>query len=111
MTVTAKPLIVSKYAAATDTTEYTTATGVRTIIDKFTGYNATAGTLTLTVNLIPNAGTVGTSNVVVVKSIAAGVTETFPEVCGHVLEPGGSISVVASAGTSISIRCSGREVT
>ena len=111
MTVTAKPLIAAKYAAATATAEYTAATGVRAIIDKFTGYNGTAGSLTLTVNIVPTTGSVAGSNVLVVKTIAAGVTETFPEVCGHALEPGGFISVIASAGSSISIRASGREIT
>jgi hypothetical protein len=111
MTVTSKPIIPSKFASATDTTEYTASTGTRTIIDKFTGYNSTGGSVTLTVNLVAIAGLVSTSNVVVVKTIAAGVTETFPEVCGHSIEPGGFISVVASAATSISIRASGREVT
>lgn len=111
MTVTAKPIITSKYAAATDTTEYTVGTGTRTIIDKFTGYNADASSRTLTVNLVPNGSSAATANVLVVKTIAAGVTETFPEVCGHVLEAGGFISVVASAASVVSIRASGREVT
>lgn len=110
MTVTAKPLITAKYASSSENTEYT-ATGVRAIIDKFTGYNESAGALTLTVKLVPNGGSAGASNVIVVRSLAAGETYTFPEVVGHVLESGGLISVLASAATDIVIRCSGREVT
>jgi hypothetical protein len=103
MTVTSKPLILSKYAAGTETTEYT-ATGLRAIIDKFTGYNGTAGAVTLTVKLVPNAGSAGASNVVVSRSIAVGATDTFPEIVGHSLEPGGFISVIAGAATSIGSR-------
>lgn len=109
MTVNARPLFTSAYAANSETTVYT-ATGVRTIIDKFTGYNGTAGAVTLTVKLIASGGSAGASNIVVLKSLSAGETYTFPEVVGHVLEAGGFISVVASAATSIVIRASGREV-
>lgn len=110
MTVTSKPLITSKYAANAETTEYT-AVGVRTIIDKFTGYNGTAGAVTLTIKLVISGGTAGASNITVSRTIAAGVTDTFPEVCGHVLDAGGFVSVLASAATSIVIRSSGRENT
>lgn len=110
MTVTSKPLIVSKYAANAETNEYT-ANGLRTIIDKFTGYNGTGGPVTLTVKLVPNGGTAGASNITVSRAIAAGATDVFPEVPGHSLEPGGFISVLASAATSVVIRCTGREVT
>lgn len=111
MTTTAKPLITSKYAANAETTEYTAATGTRTIIDKFTAYNGTAGAVTLTVKLIASGGSAGASNIIVVKSIAVGVTETFAEIVGHVLEAGGFISVLAGAATSLVIRASGRELT
>ena len=110
MTVTSKPLILSKYAIAGETTEYT-ATGLRTIIDKMTGYNGTGGAVTLTVKLVPNTVAAGASNITVSRAIAAGATDTFPEIAGHSLEPGGFISVLAGAATSIVIRCSGREVT
>lgn len=111
MTVTSKPIIASKYAANSETTEYSAPPGTRAIIDKFTGYNGTGGAVSLTVKVVPNAGTAGASNTMLVKSLAAGETYTFPELVGHALEPGGVISVLASAATSIVIRASGREVT
>lgn len=111
MSVISKPLITSKYASNAETTEYTASTGMRTILDKFTGYNGTGGAVTLTVRLVPSGGTAGASNATVSKSLAAGETYTFPEVVGHVLEASGFVSVLASAATSIVIRCSGREVT
>jgi hypothetical protein len=110
MTVTSKPLVTAKYATNAETTEYT-ASGLRAIIDKFTGYNGTAGAVTLTVKLVPNGGSAGASNIIVTRAIAAGATDTFPEVVGHTLEPGGVLSVLAGASTSIVIRCTGREVT
>lgn len=110
MTVTSKPLVVAAYASNAETTVYTS-TGMRAILDKFTGYNGTAGAVTLTIKLVPNGGAAGAGNIMVVKSLAAGETYTFPEVVGHTLENGGFISTIASAATSIVIRVSGREVT
>lgn len=109
MTVAARPLFTAQYASNSQTTMYT-ATGVRTIIDKFTGYNPTVGAVTLAINLVANAGSAGATNLVTLKSLAAGETYTFPEVVGHVLESGGLISIIAGAATSIVVRASGREV-
>lgn len=112
MTVNAKVLIPAQNASNSQTTYYTASTGVRTIIDKFTATNYTAGAVTLSVNLVTVAGSAADSNLVVkTKSLAAGETYTFPEVVGHVLDAGGFISTIASAATSITIRASGREIT
>lgn len=111
MTTTAKPLIQSKQAESAQTTQYTAPTGTRTIIDKFSGTNTTAGALTLSVNIVPLAGTAGASNLIVaVKTLAGGETYTFPELVGHILAAGDFISTIASAATAITIRASGREV-
>jgi hypothetical protein len=109
MTVVAKCILQSKYAENTQVTQYT-ATGVRTIVDKFTGYNGTGGAVILTVNLVPSAGSAGATNVKVSKSIAAGETYTFPEIVGQILNAGDFISTIAGAASSIVIRISGREV-
>ena len=110
MSVTAKPIIPAKQAESSQTTQYT-ATNVRTIIDKFTGTNTTAGAVTLSVNLVTSGGTAGSDNLIAkTVSIAAGATYTFPEIVGHVLNSGDFISTLASAATSITIRASGREV-
>ena len=110
MTVQSKPIIASKYASNAETTEYTAATGVRTIVDKFTAYNG-GSSATITVKLVPNGGAAGASNTIVVKTIAPGVTEMFPEIVGHSLEAGGFISVLCSAASTVVIRATGREVT
>lgn len=111
MTVTAKPLIDPKQAETAQTTQYTTPTSIRTIIDKFTGTNTTGAAQTITVNLVKLAGAASASNTITsAQSIAAGAVYTFPELVGHVLNPGDFISTLTSA-VAITIRASGREVT
>lgn len=104
-------LIGSKDAENAQTTQYT-AVGLVAIIDKFTATNHSAVAATLSVNLVPAVGSAGPTNLVVKeKSIAAGDSYTFPEIVGHTLAPGDSISTFASAAGAIAIRCSGREIT
>lgn len=110
MSVTAKPLVTAAYAANSQTTVYTAPTATRTIIDKCTGYNGTAGAVTLGINIVPLSGSAAAANLIMSKSIAAGEAYTFPEVVGHVLEAGGFVSVVAGSANSIVFRMSGREV-
>jgi hypothetical protein len=113
MTVTPKVLIDPFQAPAAAATAYTSPTaGKGTIIDKFTGTNTTGAAVTVTVYLVKLAGAAGPTNMVVsVKSIAANATDTFPELVGHVLNPGDFVSLFASAAASITIRSSGRELT
>jgi hypothetical protein len=110
MSVTAKPLVGSGYAASSETTIYTS-TGARTILDKFTVYNSDTAPITYVVKLVPVGGTAGASHVIVSKVVAPSETYTLPEVIGHVLEPGGFISEVASTASKLVRRVSGREVT
>jgi hypothetical protein len=110
MAVTVKVLIPAKQAENAQTTQYT-ATAVRAIIDKFTVTNTSAGNVTLSVNLVTSGGTAGASNLVLdARAIAPDETYICPELVGHALEAGGFISTLASAATSLTIRCSGREV-
>lgn len=111
MPVTVKVLISSRQAEATQTTQYT-ATNAKAIIDKFTATNTSAGNVTLSVNLVTVSGTAGVSNLIIdTRSIAPDETYTCPELVGHAMEPGGFISTIASAATSLTIRASGREIT
>ena len=110
MSVIAKSLFPPNQAPNANTTQYT-ANGVRCIIDKFTGTNTTAGAVSLTVFLVPNAGAAGVTNTIVsARSLAAGECYTFPEVVGHVLNAGDFLVTLASAAASITVRGSGREV-
>jgi hypothetical protein len=111
MAVTPKVLIPPKQAEAAQTAQYT-ATNVRAIVDKFTVTNTSAGNETISINLVTSGGTAGAANLIVdARTIAPDETYTCPELVGHVLEAGGFISTLASAATSLTIRCSGREIT
>lgn len=111
MTVTVKVLIPAKIAENAQTTQYT-ATGVTTLIDKFTATNYSAGAVTISVNIVTSTDTAGNQNLIVkTKSLQAAETYTFPELVGTALAAGGFISTIASAATSINIRASGREIT
>ena len=111
MSVTVKVLIPAKTAESVQTTQYT-ATGVTTIIDKFTATNYSANAATISVNLVTSADTAGNQNLIVkTKTLQATESYTFPELVGHVLAPGGFISTIAGTASAINIRASGREVT
>jgi len=112
MAVVVKPLFPAKFAENAQTTQYTAPTGTRTIIDKATVTNTSASNAAYSVNLVPSGGGASDANLVIdARAIAVGETYTCPELVGHILEPGGFISTLASAASSLSIRFSGREVT
>ena len=111
MTVSIKVLIPAKQAENAQTTQYT-AVNCKTIIDKFTATNTTAGNVTINVNLVTSGGSAGVSNLIVDnRSLSPDETYTFPELVGQALEAGGFIPTIASAATSLTIRASGRELT
>lgn len=111
MTVTVKNIIPRKQAENAQTSQYT-ANGCKTIIDKFTVTNTTAGTVAFSANLVASGGAAADSNTIIdAKSIAAGECYTCPELVGQTLEPGGFISTLAGAATSLTISASGREIT
>lgn len=110
MPVVAKNIIPAKSAENAQTTQYV-ATGVTTIIDKFTATNYSNGMVTISVNLAAPAAATGNNNLIVKnKILQAGETYTFPEVVGHILPSGGFISTLASAAACVNIRASGREI-
>ena len=111
MTVYVKVRIPAKIVEDAQTTQYTAGNNITTIIDKFTATNYSGSTATISVNIITVADTAGNKNLIVkTKSLTAGETYTFPEIVGQALEPGGFISTIASAASSINIRSNGREI-
>ena len=110
MTVTVRVLIPAKIAEATQVTQYT-ATGVTTIIDKFTATNYSASAATISVNLVTAADTAGNQNLITkTKTLQPAEVYTFPELVGQVLMASGFISTIAGTASAINIRASGREV-
>jgi hypothetical protein len=111
MTVTAKNIVPAKIVEAVQTTQYT-ATGVTTIIDKFTATNYGAVSAALSVHLVNESDAADNKNLIVkVKTLRPSETYTFPELVGQVLNPNGFISTLASAATTLNMRVSGREIT
>lgn len=112
MSVTAKTLINAKYAANSNTIEYTVPASTRTIIDKFTATNGDSSSRTVTVYLVPSSDSTADSNrIVKEKSINAGVTSDLTELQNQILSAGDKIVVAASVASTIVVRASGREVT
>jgi hypothetical protein len=111
MTVTVKVLVPAKTVENTQTTQYT-ATGVTTIIDKFTATNYSASAATISVNLVTATGTANDNNLITkLKTLQPAEVYTFPELVGQVLSPAAFISTIAGTASAINIRASGREVT
>jgi hypothetical protein len=110
MTVTVKVLIPAKQAENAQTTQYT-ATNVKAIIDKFTVTNTSSNNVTFSCNLVTVTGSAATSNLIIdARTIVPDETYTCPELVGQALDVGGFISTIAGAGTSLTIRASGREI-
>jgi len=110
MAVNVRVLIPAKIAENTQTTQYT-AQNVSAIIDKFTATNYSASAATLSVNLVTQFDSSGNQNLIIKsKTLLPSETYTFPELVGHVLQPGGFISTLAGTASAINIRSSGREI-
>jgi hypothetical protein len=110
MAVNVKVLIPAKIAENTQVTQYT-ATNVSAIIDKFTATNYSASAATISINLVTQFDSSGNQNLIIkAKTLLPSETYTFPELVGHVLQPGGFISTIAGTASAINIRSSGREV-
>jgi len=108
--ITVKVLIPAKIAENTQTTQYT-ASGVTTIIDKFTATNYSGSAATISVNLVTSADTAGSQNLITkTKTLQPNEVYTFPELVGQVLSAGAFISTIAGTASAINIRASGREV-
>lgn len=110
--ITVLPLVPAKFAENVQTTQYTAPTGTRAIVDKATVVNTTSGAVSFSINVVPASGSVSDANLVLdARAISPFETYTLPELVGHVLEPGGYISTLASAPNALAFRVSGRQVT
>jgi hypothetical protein len=111
MTVTAKVLVPAKTVEAAQTRQYT-ATGVTTIIDKFTATNYSGSAATISVHLVTAADVASNNNIITrLRTLQPSEVYTFPELVGQVLSPSAFISTIAGTASAINIRVSGREIT
>ena len=110
MAVSVKTINPEKFVEIAQTNQYT-ASGVVAIIDRVTATNVSGSATTLTINLIASGGSAGGNNTLLYqKTIQPGGSYSCPEVSGHVLNNGTSISTQAGAASSISLTISGREI-
>jgi hypothetical protein len=113
MTATPKLLVAAQDLPNPGATLYTSpAAGRGTWIDKATAVNHDAATHQVTVNHVPAAGAAASSNLVVSsKAVAAGATDTLPELVGKFIPPGASIFALADVAAKVNIEINGREIT
>ena len=110
MPIIAANIIPAKNMENAQTTQYV-ATGVTTIIDKFTATNFSSGMVNVSVNLAAVSEATGNSNLIVkTRTLQPGETYTFPEIVGHTLPSGGFVSTIASSAAAVNLRASGREI-
>jgi len=110
MPIIASNIIPAKNMENAQTTQYV-ATGVTTIIDKFTATNFSSSMVNVSVNLAAVSEATGNSNLIVkTRTLQPGETYTFPEIVGHTLPSGGFVSTLASAAAAVNLRASGREI-
>ena len=92
-------------------TYYTAPASTKAIVKKATFCNDHTSPVTVTVNLVPSAGSAAYGNAITkTKALAAGETWSCPDVENHVMETGGFISMVASVDAKVGVRISGFEV-
>jgi predicted phage tail protein len=112
MARTAKRLIAGSQLTTSAATYYTAPALTTTVIRKLSLTNTSGGAVTATLYLITSGGTAGATNTIAsAKSLAAGETWSCSDAEGQVLEAGGFVQALASAGTSITIIGSGIEIT
>ena len=109
MVTTVKALIEAKFLVTGDTTQYT-AENCKTSIDKFTAVNTTNLNVAVTVHIIPAGGASDASNQISIN-LPGLKSWPFPELVGHILEPGDSLTTACGTADAVWIRASGREIT
>ena len=110
MGVITKNIIPAKQAENTMTSQYQ-AVNCKCQITKFTAINTSAAIAGIDVHLVASGDGDTDGNRIANLMLQPGETYTFPELVGHVIENGGTIQTEASAGSSITIRASGLEIT
>lgn len=111
MTTTPKNIIPRKFAENSQTTQYT-ADKCKTLFDKFTATNISAGNVVFSVNLVITGGTAGSSNrVLSLRTITPNETYLCPEIVGQSVENGGFISTLCDTASALVISSTGREIT
>lgn len=111
MTVTLESLVKSQYLGTTATELYTSPSGTKTIIDKLTCTNINASARTVTIYIVPAEEVAAANHTLAdVVSLSGNTGRVMVELEGHILTAGEKIVALSSAGTSVVIRASGRQI-
>lgn len=90
---------------------YYTSTNIKTRVDKMSLTNVDTNPHTVTMYLVPNAGSPGVTNTITkTRSIAAGTTWNSPDFVGQILNAGDTIQALADANTSVVISSAGVQI-
>jgi len=111
MTTSAKKLFSPALLTASAATYYTAPANTHTILKKLTFTNTDTVARTITVYLVPSAGSASATNTLTsAQTIAPGATYECFEGEGHVLNPGDFLQALASTATVVNIQGSGVEI-
>lgn len=111
MAVSVQALVEPVSVPAAETVVYTSGANTRTIVDKATATNTTGAAINLTIKTPSSAAPApsAANTITAPAAIAAGATYPCPDLVGHTLNPGDTVSVLPSA-AGITFRMSGRLV-
>jgi hypothetical protein len=104
-------IIPRKFCETSQTAQYT-ASNCKTVIDKFTITNLSAGNVVFSTWLVPSGGSAANSNQVIQnQTITPGQCYEAFELVGQSLLPGGFIVCVSSGASALVLSATGREFT
>ncbi len=109
--VTLKRLVEGVQLATGVATLYTAPENTRAKIAILTVTNTTGTARTVTIHLVAPGDTASAANMVVSAKTIGANQDLVISSAGQVLEPGGSIQALASAGSAITLMASGVETT
>ena len=90
---------------------YYTSTNILTRIDKLTFTNQDSSAHTVTVYLVPSAGSATAANLITkTYQIPGGATYNCPDVVGHILGVGGTLQMLADAGAEVTAFGAGTQI-
>lgn len=103
-------LIQPKFAETSHTKQYTSS-NVITYIDNFTATNNTGNNVTLEINILDGDSAQLYNRIMAPTVIVPGECYICSEIMGKSINPGYSISTLASDANSITIMATGRQIT
>jgi hypothetical protein len=104
-------LLSAGYAPSSTGTAYTVPASTETKITDAQAHNNDSSERTLSVYLVPSAGSADGSNLFAELTLAAGESVKIIEVMGRLLETGSTIQHVASVASMVAVSYSGKEIT